>query len=146
MAIDRRGWLGLLVFGGLVIVLAQTSHKQEARTTAATVADTTTKIQTPAEHIRHVIGLASCKPSKQRVATLIKRHSVPDEHLAALACRRIIIGMSGPEVISAWGRPQDINTTTGNYGRHEQWVWENSDGIPYQFAYFENGVLTTVQN
>ncbi|HZI77138.1 MAG TPA: hypothetical protein VFD73_24505, partial [Gemmatimonadales bacterium] len=69
-----------------------------------------------------------------------------DENVAAIACRRVILGMSGAEVVSAWGRPQDINTTTGAFGRHEQWVWEDGTEMPYQYVYFENGVLTTVQN
>jgi len=53
----------------------------------------------------------------------MRRHpESSDENVAAIACRRVILGMSGAEVVSAWGRPQDINTTTGAFGRHEQWV------------------------
>lgn len=42
--------------------------------------------------------------------------------------------------IESWGEPLDINTTTGSYGTHEQWVYGTS------YLYFENGILTTIQN
>ena len=47
--------------------------------------------------------------------------------------------------IEAWGNPSDINTTTGIYGRHEQWVY---DGPNYKnkYLYFDDGILTTIQN
>jgi len=35
---------------------------------------------------------------------------------------------------------QHINRTTGSYGTHEQWVYGGS------YLYFQNGVLTTIQN
>jgi hypothetical protein len=51
------------------------------------------------------------------------------------------IGMTKQMCIESWGKPEDINTTIGSYGRHEQWVYGNGN-----YLYFENGILTTIQN
>ena len=69
-----------------------------------------------------------------------------DDDVATIACRKIRIGMDVEQVTAAWGRPQDINTTTTAYGRSDQFVWEDSDGLPYQYAYFDDGILTSIQN
>ena len=42
-------------------------------------------------------------------------------------------------VRDAWGAPDHINTTTGNYGTHEQWVYDD------RYLYFKNGILTSRQ-
>ncbi|WP_211147016.1 hypothetical protein [Paenibacillus dokdonensis] len=54
----------------------------------------------------------------------------------------VSIGMTKEEVLaSTWGKPKDINkTTTANYVS-EQWVYSG-----YRYLYFENGILTTIQN
>lgn len=41
---------------------------------------------------------------------------------------------------STWGKPESINTTTSHSGTREQWVYSNGN-----YLYFENGVLTTIQ-
>lgn len=50
-------------------------------------------------------------------------------------------GMSDKECELSWGKPDDINKTIGSYGVHEQWIYGNQS-----YLYFENGVLTTIQN
>lgn len=52
------------------------------------------------------------------------------------------IGMSKSQVRNKtnWGEPKYINTTTNKYGTHEQWVYDD-----YQYLYFDNGKLTTIQ-
>jgi hypothetical protein len=53
----------------------------------------------------------------------------------------VSIGMSQQDVLdSSWGRPRKINTTTNAYGSREQWVYDGG------YLYFENGVLTSIQN
>lgn len=47
--------------------------------------------------------------------------------------------MNQQEAILAWGTPLKINTTTGSWGVHTQWVYKHA------YLYFENGVLTTIQ-
>jgi hypothetical protein len=52
------------------------------------------------------------------------------------------IGMTQKQVLASnWGRPDSINKTTGSYGTHEQWVYGGRN-----YLYFENGILTTIQN
>lgn len=54
----------------------------------------------------------------------------------------VSIGMTKADVLaSSWGKPQRINKTTNAYGTHEQWVYGNGN-----YLYFENGLLTTIQN
>ncbi len=66
-----------------------------------------------------------------------------DDMIAATACNRVNIGMTREQAIAGWGRPRDINRTSGSFGVHEQWVYgEYGSG----YLYFEDGVLTTIQN
>ena len=53
---------------------------------------------------------------------------------------KVSVGFTGQMYIEAWGEPEDINTTTGSYGKHEQWVYSVG------YLYFENGKLVTIQN
>lgn len=52
------------------------------------------------------------------------------------------IGMTrGEAQKSTWGKPIDINKTTTKYGTHEQWVYDG-----YKYLYFEDGILTSIQD
>ena len=65
------------------------------------------------------------------------------EYKAQLAKKpAVAIGMTKSQVRNKtnWGEPNEINTTTNNYGTHEQWVYDD-----YQYLYFDNGKLTTIQ-
>jgi hypothetical protein len=53
-------------------------------------------------------------------------------------------------IASQWGRPDDRHTTTTASHRHEQWVY-NLGALckPTQrqsYLYFDDGVLTTIQD
>lgn len=64
------------------------------------------------------------------------------KQLSHLKNKGVTLGMSAEEVrASSWGRPKSVNTTTGAYGTHEQWVYGGQN-----YLYFENGRLTTIQN
>lgn len=53
----------------------------------------------------------------------------------------VTIGMSQQQVLdSAWGRPNKVNRTIRASGTHEQWVYGGG------YLYFEDGVLTAIQN
>lgn len=41
---------------------------------------------------------------------------------------------------SCWGKPQTVNRTVTSKGVHEQWVYRGG------YLYFDNGVLTAIQN
>lgn len=52
------------------------------------------------------------------------------------------IGMTEDEVLnSTWGKPKSINKITTKYGTNEQWVYGGNN-----YLYFENGILTSIQN
>jgi hypothetical protein len=54
----------------------------------------------------------------------------------------VTLGMTEEEVLaSSWGRPERVNRTTTSRGTREQWVY----GIG-NYLYFENGILTAIQN
>jgi len=54
----------------------------------------------------------------------------------------VSIGMSQEQVRNSnWGNPKSVNRTTGSYGTHEQWVYGGNN-----YLYFDNGILTTIQN
>lgn len=99
-----------------------------------------------AQRYDQIMAIASCKPTRARIVSLSTNHPGWDnDDVATIACRRIRIGMTAEQVRAAWGRPDDINRSVYSFGIHEQWVWEDGDGIPYQFAYMEDGVLTSTQ-
>jgi hypothetical protein len=52
------------------------------------------------------------------------------------------IGMTKERVLlSSWGRPEKVNTThLANGSVHEQWVYGGG------YLYFDDGILTTIQN
>ncbi|CDE14937.1 putative uncharacterized protein [Clostridium sp. CAG:470] len=52
------------------------------------------------------------------------------------------IGMSKKDVEeSTWGKPEKINRTETIYGIREQWCYSR-----YRYIYFENGIVTSIQN
>lgn len=52
------------------------------------------------------------------------------------------IGMTKDEVLnSTWGEPEDINKTTTKYGTREQWCYSG-----YKYIYFEDGIVTSIQD
>lgn len=54
--------------------------------------------------------------------------------------QKVRIGMTKTEALLSWGEPDDINKSSGTWGNHEQWVY------PSSYLYFENGILTSIQN
>jgi len=51
------------------------------------------------------------------------------------------IGMTASQVEdSTWGKPNDINKTTTQFGVNEQWVYSND-----KYIYLEDGVVTAIQ-
>ncbi len=50
------------------------------------------------------------------------------------------LGMTRDMATESLGKPNDINSTVGSWGRHEQWVYGRT------YLYFENNLLTSYQN
>jgi hypothetical protein len=54
----------------------------------------------------------------------------------------VSIGMTQADVLaSSWGRPESINKSHYASGTHEQWVYGSGS-----YLYFENGILSSIQN
>lgn len=54
---------------------------------------------------------------------------------------RVKIGFTKQMCKEAWGEPESINTSTGSWGSHEQWVY----GLG-TYLYFDNGRLSSIDN
>lgn len=77
-----------------------------------------------------------------RLADSIKKSQpVEISHWDAIVGNKVIIGMNRIECLLSWGKPNDINTSKMDSGVHEQWVYKNR-----QYLYFENGILTSMQD
>lgn len=59
----------------------------------------------------------------------------------AIEKENVFTGMTKKQVELSWGQPKDINKTISGSNVSEQWVYQN-----YNYLYFENGKLTTIQN
>lgn len=69
------------------------------------------------------------------------REKFGEEMSAIILAGNIKIGMTDEMCRWALGKPQTINTTTGDFGVYEQWVY--GTGL---YLYFDDGILTTIQN
>ena len=78
------------------------------------------------------------KKYKERLARLTKKYgkATAEEIMQGY----VRIGWNKEKCTESWGKPKSVNTTTGSWGVHEQWVYGDS------YLYFENGVLTAIQN
>lgn len=65
------------------------------------------------------------------------------EELAQRRREGVQIGMTAERVLqSSWGRPEQVNRTVRADSVREQWVYPGMRS----YLYFENGILTTIQN
>lgn len=78
--------------------------------------------------------------AKRQIAAAQRKEQEADRKLKR--SQGVRIGMTKEEVLaSSWGRPERVNKTTNAYGTREQWVYGGGN-----YLYFENGVLTSIQN
>lgn len=59
----------------------------------------------------------------------------------AIEEEKVFVGMTSKQVELSWGTPEDINTTTSGTSVKEQWVYNSNN-----YLYFEDGILTAIQN
>ena len=72
----------------------------------------------------------------------LKKQAIDKEKAAFKAKGGVSIGMTKERVLkSNWGKPNKINRTTNAYGVTEQWVYGNGN-----YLYFDNGILSSIQN
>lgn len=104
---------------------------------------------TPAEEVY----AQRAEEERQREEARIQREKEEREHKASLYRKygkqtadlilagKVRIGMTREMCREAWGSPDDINRSSGSWGVHEQWVY----GLG-SYLYFENGILSSIQN
>lgn len=83
--------------------------------------------------------LAKEEARKEREERIRKRYGVTTARLILEG--RVRIGMTAQMCRDAWGEPSEINRSSGSWGVHEQWVY----GVG-SYLYFEDGILTSIQN
>ena len=79
------------------------------------------------------------KEQKERKAALYRKYGKATAELILEG--KVRIGMTREMCREAWGSPEDINTMSGSWGVHEQWVYGTNS-----YLYFENGTLASIQN
>ena len=79
------------------------------------------------------------KEEQERIPNLIKKYG--SEKGKIIGDGKVRIGFTKQMCIDSWGEPQSINKTTSKYGVNEQWVYGNGN-----YLYFDDGILTTIQN
>ena len=75
---------------------------------------------------------------QQRIQALVDKYGQSNVNLARQG--KVKIGWNKELCKEAWGEPRSVNKTTTAYGVHEQWVYSTS-----RYLYFDNGVLTAIQ-
>jgi len=66
-----------------------------------------------------------------------------EEVWTAIRSYRVFLGMTREQARMSWGNPSDINRTITAYGVYEQWVYGT---YSHRYLYFEDGILTTIQD
>lgn len=75
---------------------------------------------------------------------IVRRHPEwPEKTRQAILRGSVRIGMTKQQARAAWGEPYKVNRTVTQYGTHEQWVYGISS---YSFLYFDDDILTSIQN
>ena len=95
-------------------------------------ADAAVKYKSTRQQLERTVAQQDALAEKQREAAEAKRKR----------SEGVRIGMSKADVLASnWGRPQAVNTTTTARGTREQWVYGGRN-----YLYFDDGVLTAIQN
>jgi hypothetical protein len=79
------------------------------------------------------------KKRNQRREAIINKYGLVNGE--AILNHKVKIGWTKSMCITSWGKPYDINRTTTTYGSHEQYVYSLK-----KYLYFENGILTAIQD
>lgn len=84
---------------------------------------------------------AERKAKMAPIERIMDKYGCNEDIAKLIMNKQVRRGMTSEQCRAAWGRPRDINRTTGSYGVHEQWVYGG-----HNYLYFEDGILTTIQN
>lgn len=76
------------------------------------------------------------------------RRPFTEREWRAIKDRKVFIGMSEAALMCSWGAPNhcgDINTSTGSWGVHRQFVYRDCSYYSSNYVYTENGFVTSWQ-
>ncbi len=147
---ERKHWDAALELRSCADALQSAELRKLVREAeiASHMADINDPKKPPRDKARAMFMLARDYPDvgAKYAAQADKLIEAADRQEAAAEKRRkrsegVRIGMTMEDVLaSSWGRPQSVNKTTTSRGTREQWVYGGG------YLYFENGVLTAIQN
>lgn len=86
-----------------------------------------------------IVKQKSQKQRQERYERLIRQYG--QENADLIISGRVKIGWTIEMCRESWGKPYDINRTTYAWGTQEQWVYSGGN-----YLYFDNGILTAIQN
>ena len=66
--------------------------------------------------------------------------------IEAVYNKQIFIGMSRDGLLASWGKPEDINSSVGSWGKHEQFVYPGKNDYESVYVYVDNGYITSWQD
>lgn len=93
------------------------------------------RIRKKAEAQRERIAIARAKDAE------VQAELARSEEASKRWKNTVRVGQTEGDVLAyGWGRPDKVNRTTNAYGVREQWVYDN------KYLYFENGILTSIQD
>ncbi len=63
---------------------------------------------------------------------------------AAIRSKKLLLGMTPEQAVQSWGRPERINSSGGQNGSTDQWIYARQEGVYY--IYFRDGELSSWQH
>jgi outer membrane protein assembly factor BamE (lipoprotein component of BamABCDE complex) len=91
------------------------------------------------------LALCSITPAED-VINYAPHTPPPDyEFRMAILQHKVMMGMTRDQCRQAWGNPSSIDRTVTEHGTREIWWYQSGSSIR-GVLYFDNGILTTIQN
>ena len=82
-------------------------------------------------------------------AELVRREQITAKEWDSIDDKAIFMGMSELALLCSFGQPGlygAINTSTGSWGTHRQWVYRSCKSCPAMYVYTRDGYVTSWQN
>lgn len=84
---------------------------------------------------------AERRAKMSKIERIMEKYGCSEDIATLISRGQVMIGMTAEQCRASWGRPRDINRSTGTWGVHEQWCYGGRN-----YLYFEDGILTSIQN
>lgn len=84
---------------------------------------------------------AERRAKMSKIERIMEKYGCSEDVATMISHGQVRIGMTADQCRASWGRPRDINRSTGTWGVHEQWCYGG-----HNYLYFEDGILTSIQN